>query len=98
MADNTSHLINPTDPADHLTTLPSEIPQTITSLLYATHVPDKGFHEVQRRLEEPISSSALPSDLPSLSQTSKLLHRETNARARHFLLLHKTAKAAAACF
>ena len=87
MADTSQ--LNPSNPADHLTTLPSEILQNIASYLYATHIPDKAFIELGlRHIDELPSPTAFPPDLPNLSLTCKRLYHQTNEWARHILLRH----------
>ncbi|KAM0692223.1 hypothetical protein Q7P36_008424 [Cladosporium allicinum] len=59
MADTSQ--LNPSNPADHLTTLPSEVLQNIASYLYATHIPDKALIELGlRRFNELPSSPVFP--------------------------------------
>lgn len=69
--------------ADHFTPIPPEVIQSIASYLYATHVPDKAYHTTS-------NPPTISIDLLNLASTSKILHHQTNAWARHFLHQHRS--------
>lgn len=70
-------------PTDHITALPAEILQTVTSYLYATHFPEQA--------SLPIETHPNPfADLIALHRSCKILSQQTSSWAHHFLHHHRT--------
>jgi hypothetical protein len=79
----------PTDARDHLTTLPHEILQNISSCLYASHTPDRELHQIDAHYAGTRYKQPQTRDLANLSRVSKILYQQTNAWAHHFLHTHR---------
>jgi hypothetical protein len=79
----------PTHARDHLTILPPEIIQNISSCLYASHIPDRELHQIDAHYSGIPYKQSHTRDLANLSRTSKLLYQQTNAWAHLFLHSHR---------
>jgi hypothetical protein len=79
----------PTYARDHLTALPHEILQNISSCLYASHTPDRELHQIDAHYAGTRYKQPQTRDLANLSRVSKTLYQQTNAWAHHFLHTHR---------
>jgi hypothetical protein len=79
----------PNHARDHLTPLPHEIIQNISSWLYAAHIPDRELHRIDGHYSGIPYKQSHTRDLANLSRTSKLLYQQTNAWAHLFLHSHR---------
>ena len=70
---------------DHMSSLPSEVLQLITSYLLSSHDPDRAF----RTYPETVTGCRPVHSLVILSASCKRLHAEVNSWAHHFLYEHR---------
>jgi len=74
---------------DHLTTLPSEILQQISSYLYTAHDPDQALHALDDHHSGVPFKPRVPRDLANYARASKRLYQQANAWAHLHLHTHR---------